>query len=52
MSRINPSVSEICDALGACGPGNGEWSSDVLSNASSENRAKAQKCLEEQESSR
>ncbi len=46
MSRNDPSVSEICDALeGKGGLGNGEYYSDVLSNASSENRAKAQKCL-------
>lgn len=52
MSRENPTVSEIRDALEGGEPGEGEWGDDVLSNASPENRAKAQKCFEEQESNR
>lgn len=49
MSRENPTVSEIKDALeGDGGPGNGEYYNDILRNASSENRAKAQECLEEE----
>lgn len=52
MSRTNPSVSEIRDALEGEGPGEGEWENDVLCNASPENRAKAQKCLDESERNR
>ncbi len=52
MSRINPSVSEIYDALeGKGGPGNGEYYNDVLSNASPEDRAIAQECFDRSEGS-
>ena len=47
-----PTINQIVDALeGKGGPGNGEYYNDVLSNASSEDRAKAQKCLDESEGS-
>lgn len=49
MSLENPSISEIKDALeGRGGPGNEEYYNDVLANASLENRAKAQKCLNDE----
>lgn len=52
MSRENPTVSEIVDALeGKGGPGNGEYYNDVLSNASSKNCAEARKRLDESEGS-
>lgn len=53
MSRENPTVSEIKDALeGGGGPGNGEYYADVLNNASPKNRARAQRDFEESESNR
>ena len=53
MTREKPTASEIKDALeGEGGPGNGEYYSDVLRNATPENRKKAQRGLEESESNR
>ena len=45
-------INQIVDALeGKGGPGNGEYYSDVLRNASPEDRARAQECLDKSEGS-
>ena len=47
-----PTINQIVDALeGKGGPGNGEYYSDVLRNASPEDRARAQECLDKSEGS-